>query len=456
MSISVHKAVALPKDSPWFSHAIPEGFPFLVIDEQMKIIEPALLYLIHTKLKRGPRHLKLHTANAAAYDLKDWFDYLAHCRWFNPVTQEVEFGKPWDLANETDYIAWRDTLQVIISNQTKRKLASRTIARRQGYVESFYAHAQRQGWYVGEFVRSKVKKGRPKRDADDGEKVVVANSASSEGGVSEYREPTEFGEAVRPLSENEWNRIQATLGPLPSEREHDLRPSRDRLASELGLGTGMRVDEIASLTELQLRGLHQAWLAADEKQREDGFFGLAIVKTKRAKPRTVYVQGYLIPELMAYLDGERESSIKNGQARSKHNGKKYKRPTSLFVNSPESSQHSGKPVSATSLSWAFKQACLAAGITHLVEKTDIATNERYLESLSRHHFHDLRHTFAVWRYHLLKEQGEAEPWKDIQVLLGHASLEVTMNTYLKIVDADRRESGRAQYEAKKTMGHRNA
>jgi integrase/recombinase XerC len=452
MSISVHLAVALPPENPWLPHALPVGFPILIIDEQSKIIEPALLYLLDSQLKRGPRHWKPHTANAMAYDLRDWFDYLAHCTWVNPVTGKLEVGKPWDLATETDYIAYRDTAQEIISNQTKRKLASGTIARRQGSVERFYSYAQKQGWYDGEFVRSKVKKGRVGPSADEGKPTILVDSAGTYDSKSEFREAIEYGEPIRPLSETDWLKIQASLGPIPSEREFDLRLSRDRLVCELALATGMRVDEIASLTEFQLRGLYQAWLAADEEERQDGSFGLSIIKTKRAKPRTVYVPGYMIPELMAYLDEEREASIKAGAARAKGKVLKYKRPTSLFVNSPESAQHAGKAVRATSLSWAFKEACLAAGVTHYVEKIDIDTGERYLESLSKHHFHDLRHTFAVWTYHDLKSKGESEPWKPIQILLGHSSLKTTIDTYLKIVDVDRRLAGRAQYNAKHEMG----
>lgn len=458
MSISVHNVVALPSESPFVAHALPAGFPFLVVDEQMKIIEPALLFLLARQRRRGPRHRKLHTLNAIAFDLRDWFDYLAHCTWVNPVTNQLETGKPWDIASETDYIAYRDTMQLVISPHTNRELASSTIARRQSYVEQFYKHAQKQGWYAGEFVRSKVKKGRDARDTRDDDKEQDARTASAQSGQSksEYREQLEDGEPIRPISEKEWQELQAMLGPLPSEREFDLRFSRNRLACELALATGMRVDEVASLTEFQLRGLHQQWLLADEAEREDGFFGLAIVKTKRAKPRTVYVPGYLVPELMDYIDGEREASIKLGADRAKRKAKKYKRPTSLFVNSPDSTQHAGKPVSATSLSWAFKQACLGAGVTHFVEKTEIDTGERYLESLAKHHFHDLRHTFAVWNYRDLKSKGEVEPWKSIQVLLGHASLQTTMDTYLKIVDSDRRAYGHAQYKAKRGMGESHA
>ena len=45
--------------------------------------------------------------------------------------------------------------------------------------------------------------------------------------------------------------------------------------------------------------------------------------------------------------------------------------------------------------------------------------------------HDLRHTYAVWTYYILKENGEAEPWLYIQAQLGHEDLSTTQDTYLK-------------------------
>ena len=47
--------------------------------------------------------------------------------------------------------------------------------------------------------------------------------------------------------------------------------------------------------------------------------------------------------------------------------------------------------------------------------------------------HDLRHTYAVWSYHILKSLGDPEPWKSIQIQLGHKHIDTTINTYLKYV-----------------------
>lgn len=458
MTISVHHAVAIPPDDPLFPHALPEGFPLLVIDEQSKIIEPVLLYQLDKLKVLGIRNWrkKRNTVMATAFDLRDWFDYLAHVEWENPISREIETGKPWDLATESDYISWRDTASETIRPKTNRRLADSTIARRQGAVEKFYKAAQRAGWYTGEFVITKIKKGR---DSITSHSIPDNNSSHrlyDDDGISKYRQQVGQTEPVRPFTVHEWSLLKDALGPLPSETDLSGISSRDRLASELSLGTGMRVDEVASLTEFQFHALYKAWQATDEEDRESGFVTLRITKTKRLKARDVKVPCYIIPELAAYFDGERKTSIEIGRALANVKGTRFKAPTSLFVNRTDAGVHAGKPVSAATLSWEFKKSCLRAGLVHYVEKFDIGTEESYREALSKHRYHDLRHTFAVWKYHELLANGDPEPWKEVQILLGHSSLRVTLDTYLAVTSVERRNAGAAQYAAKKQFGENYA
>ena len=59
----------------------------------------------------------------------------------------------------------------------------------------------------------------------------------------------------------------------------------------------------------------------------------------------------------------------------------------------------------------------------------------------RYRVHDLRHTYAVWTYHIRTSLGDNEPWKWIQSQLGHSTLDTTINTYLKHVSIlDRRSN----------------
>ena len=80
--IILWKANELPKNDPLSKFALPEGFPFLVVEsgESIEIQEHVLLYL-HEKFVRGKgrRGWKKNTAEAYAYDLRDWFAFLEVC-----------------------------------------------------------------------------------------------------------------------------------------------------------------------------------------------------------------------------------------------------------------------------------------------------------------------------------------------------------------------------------------
>ena len=107
--------------------------------------------------------------------------------------------------------------------------------------------------------------------------------------VSLYAKETGGSGVVHPLSEVEWRAIQRELRPLRSERDENLRPSRDRLAYELSLTTGLRVDEAASLTVHHILKLNTDYLLLSEEDREYGYLRLYITKTKRFKARNVLV-----------------------------------------------------------------------------------------------------------------------------------------------------------------------
>jgi integrase len=73
----------------------------------------------------------------------------------------------------------------------------------------------------------------------------------------------------------------------------------------------------------------------------------------------------------------------------------------------------------------------------------------------RHRYHDLRHTYALWTYHALVEQGISEPWKIIQSLLGHAHLSTTLDTYLRVVNVEKARTADRAYEVMRSIirGH---
>jgi integrase/recombinase XerC len=56
--------------------------------------------------------------------------------------------------------------------------------------------------------------------------------------------------------------------------------------------------------------------------------------------------------------------------------------------------------------------------------------EPWIAIEAAHRYHDLRHTFAITRYHEERRKGNQAPWETIQRLLGHKYVTTTMETYL--------------------------
>lgn len=362
--ITLWRADELAKDDPQSRFSLPAGFPFVVVesDKSIEIQEHVLLYL-HDKFVKGKGRRRWkekykNTSEAYAYDLRDWFAFLEVCE--NESTDSGKVGKAWDAATEDDYIDYADALQDAVSPHTRRPLADATIRRRQSTVENFYKDAQTRGWYVGPFLKTQIKKGRT-RPADRDAMVHLRAGCETTREVSPYAE--EIGETgvVHPLSSAEWRAIQRELGPLPSEPSESSRPSRDRLACELSLTTGLRVDEVANLTVHQILKLDADYSLLSEEDRENGYLKLYVTKTKRLKARNVLVPCYLVPELIRYIEGERAAAVSAGTAYSAKLSKKYREPRALFVNHVYPLQHAGNALQPASLSHAFRQACKAAG-----------------------------------------------------------------------------------------------
>jgi integrase len=78
----------------------------------------------------------------------------------------------------------------------------------------------------------------------------------------------------------------------------------------------------------------------------------------------------------------------------------------------------------------FASACMACGITEMKEVNDMETGQTHIRTVPAHSFHDLRHNCAVLTYHAEKNNGNAEPWKIVQIKLGHKRLKDTIDTYL--------------------------
>jgi integrase len=434
-NLIVEFAAAVPDGDPVKTDALPRGFPFLTDDDTHEIVEAALLFLVDAYLTKTG-FWNRNTTKRAAYDLLDWWRFLDHQ------------GRPWDLANGADLDVYRDSMIGEISPRTHEEYKPETIRARRTLVRRFYAWAHKRGFCDGNLQEATEIREvylPADRDAlahiDSGRRRIAVDPGTP-------RRTTKPGEKVRPLIGGDpknpsFPRIARHLGPLPSERgADDSTSSRDRLAAELSVSTGLRVDEVAKLTVFQILDLP---VAGDPER----FTTMHVTRTKRLVERDVNVPNYLIPDLHAYIDGERKECI--GVARRYWLKKKNDEPKVLFVNGVDAHQNAGKPVGADTLSGAFRRAVVKAGLTEWVTKTDPDTGEVRQVRLPRHRYHDLRHTYALWTYQALVEQGISEPWKIIQSLLGHAHLSTTLDTYLRVVNVEKARTADGAYEVMRSV-----
>ena len=291
----VELAVLLPDGDPLATNALPKGFPFLIDDDTHQVVEPALLFLVDAYLTKTGSWNR-NTAKRAAYDLLDWWRFLDY------------LGRPWDLADSRDLDAYRDSMIGQISPRTFEEYKAATIRGRRTLVRRFYGWARKRGWYTGGLEEaSEVREVYLSAERDplahlhSGQRRVEVDAGTP-------RSSARPDEKVRPLIGGDPNnasfpRIAKHLGPLPSERgADDPTPSRDRLAAELSVSTGLRVDEVARLTIFQILDLP---VDGDPER----FATMHVRKTKRLVERDVNVPKYLIPDLHAYIDGERSECL---------------------------------------------------------------------------------------------------------------------------------------------------
>ena len=210
--------------------------------------------------------------------------------------------------------------------------------------------------------------------------------------------------------------------------------------------TGMRVGEVAQLSASQGRDLVAQLLLLPEEERERSYVPMRITKTKRMVTRNVQVPAYLVSEIELYLDGERAESTKVGRAFAQKCSNSFREPSSLFLNQAANERFAGKQVTTDTLQADFRTACIAAALVETEQRYDPDDPSQVkLVKVPAHSFHDTRHTFAVWKYHTEIANGNPEPWKLIQTLLGHKQLSVTQDIYLKVVDVERELAGHQQW-----------
>lgn len=386
---------------------VKEGQPifFLWRFDAVTLFEEPTWFLRKHYVARGGTDSR-HTWAAAAHDMKCWFQYIR------------ARGSHWRDASERDREAFADDYSQSISPRTGHEFGDGTINRRLSIVRAFYSFARQQGWYSGDIGESveMVHISNTPIDAD-----ALAHTRSAAGRVVK-KDPLlrKIGrkDVVRPLLLKELRKLLASVGPSAGDRQGDMRRVRDRIILDCGWVCGMRLNDVVHLTTLKFLSL------TVEPGQEFQDLPVIIEKSKGKVNRLVSVPGWLVLDIQHYIQTEREKSVNAGRAKAE---------TRLFLGHA-GSKGAGKPISRSAIQKMMALACQKAEIVEMVERVDHETGKKIQKIVPKHSFHDLRHNCAVLTYHAEKTRGNSEPWKTVQVKLGHKSLKVTVDVYLAYVE----------------------
>lgn len=370
------------------------GQPFLFCywRNQVEVLMEPTIFLGERVVKLYPSS---HTWEAFGYDLLGWLQWcqLKGIDWRDGTEADrQQFGDDYAASSE-----------------------ERTVNRKLTIVRRFYDFCRTEGWYqrdVGASIQYRQIANRP---IDDD---AMAHARSTAGRVKEQDallRKVGRKDVLRPLQANQLRKLLEHVGPTVQD-EGSTRSVRDRLICDLGYVSGVRVGDVVKLTTLQF-----LVLTVEPNQQFHEF--PVIVEGKGRVTRTVAVPGWLVLAIQSYILSERAASEWSAK-------KRLVRPiTALFIGH-RNSKSAGKPISRSAIQKMFAQACIKCGIVEQKEVEDEQSGEKLIKTVPAHSYHDLRHNSAVLTYHAEKALGNPEPWKIVQIKLGHKSLKVTIETYL--------------------------
>lgn len=337
-----------------------------------------------------------HTWEAAGYDLLSWFQWC-------------QFKKiDWREATETDRSQFGDDYLQAESDE-------KTINRKLTVVRRFYDFASSECWYRRDIGSSTQQRQVGNRPIDND---ALVHTRPTRGGVKEkdlLLKKVGRKDVIRPMQVKHLRKLLQHIGPTVNDVQ-GKRQVRDRLICDLGYASGARLGDVTKLTTLQFLNI----IVETHQQLMD--FPL-IVEGKMKVTRKVAAPGWLILGVQQYISGERAESQSEGKRRG------LKATTVLFLGHA-ASKSAGKPITRSAIQKMFALACMKTVITEQIEVVDAETGKKYVKTVPAHSFHDLRHNCAVLTYHAERTQGNPDPWKIVQLKLGHKSLNVTVNTYL--------------------------
>ena len=378
---------------------LPEGFHIPFDTTTMECLEPATTYLCREYLCERAVFVENSQA-AACYDLYEFFSWLD------------ESGIPWNSVKKRHLKTYGNALLSSKSPITGHIYSNNTVRRRLSSIIQFYLDLKRRGLMETDISEAEVS-GKISRD-----RVPLAHVSSlNKRSQSELLPKAVFHQPHR-MSETAISKIFEKLGPMPSGRTPETS-GRPRLASVFSLTTGARRDEVAHLPLSLL--IH----ALNVRPRPP-ITKIYLTHTKGLVARDILVRRSVLDEIEIYVAGERAEATKRGKAFGliEHDR--------LFVNCPLALDRDvGHPVTAHTLWRDFHAAVIDAGYVTTIPSDPVAGISAKADAF--YTIHDNRHTYAINQYLFRKRSGDAEPWKAVQLLLGHKHLATTMDTYLDAV-----------------------
>lgn len=381
---------------------LPLQFPFLYDAETERVHEPTFSYFRSLGLgqawQSNGRH-RTPLATQAAYAVVQFTDLLS------------EVGREWDGADAALFRVFGDRLLSRVNERTGENLSSDYMARVASYVARAYEHTNRRwtnveldaGWVI---------------DALSDDDLDTAANATRFGVRTRQRLRR------RAMTEAQWLSVAVELGPLVTTGwTSGMRSMRPRLAAETALQTGVRVAEDAAILRSEVMSI--PWDGS-----LTGHVALTLLTTKGGRLRDVALPCLTLAAMRHYHATERAAAMEMRRARM---GDGFFDPPQLFVHGPETGVHAGNPVSTAALQGEFRRAVLAADLIDEIE-VEMSDGSVRVYVVPLFSYHSLRHTFAIWTYHLRKHvlKIDAEPWKYISARLGHSGLGVTLDVYLDV------------------------
>lgn len=385
------------------SGLLPQGFRYLVDDETGDVVVPVLLHL-HSKYNgpaafRKGRWTKENATRDAAADLKAWWTYC-----------EIK-DRAWDEADDALLANYIIDLRSFTSADTEDFLSDSTIRRRLSSIAEFYRYAKVR-W-----------------DLEVTPRLEAATILAKHRGSASSKATRNLDLDPHPFDDNHVPLLAEAMGPLPSERKAGSNLScKERLAFELALMVGLRVDEIVSLNVADFDDLQES------SGGIAGAVSLRIERTKGLRPRTIYIPNALLREIKVYLTGERAEAVM--AARNRWLGDELP-PVTLLVNSPAAGANAGKSLRSATIEEKFNGIQKALGLTRREVIRRDQPDQSVVE-VPRYVFHDGRHTFALWSYQSQRELGlrgdpkAEDPISFVQRRLGHAHRSTTTDIYLNV------------------------